>query len=131
MGIWQAVFLFMRGFLAERTTLAAENLALRQQLAVLRHSVKRPSLRPRDRIFWVWLCRLWKDWRTCLMLVQPETVIAWHRQGLKLYWRWKSRNQAPGRPKVEREIRDLIRRMYKANPTWGAPRIESELALLA
>ena len=64
------------------------------------------------------------------MLVQPETVIRWHRQGFKLYWRWKSRNKKLGRPKVEGELRDLIRRMSKENPTWGAPRIQSELTLL-
>ena len=86
--------------------------------------MKRPSLHERDRIFWVWLSRLWRDWRSCLVLVQPETVIAWHRQGFKLYWRWKSSSQAPGQPKVKREIRNLICRMSKENPTWGAPREE-------
>ena len=64
------------------------------------------------------------------MLVQPETVIAWHRQGFRLYWRWKSRSKTPGRPKAEREIRGLIRRMSKENLTRGAPRIQSELKLL-
>jgi transposase InsO family protein len=130
MGVAKAIFLFVRGILKDRPSLALENLALRQQLGVLERSVKRPPLGARDRVFWVWLSRLWKGWRSCLVLVQPETVIAWHRQGFKLYWRWKSRNLAPGRPKVEREIRDLIRRMSKENPTWGAPRIQSELVLL-
>ena len=130
MGIWKIVVLFVRGLLAERAALASENLALRQQLAVLERSVKRPRLRPQDRIFWVWLSKLWKDWRSCLVLVQPGTVIAWHRQGFKLYWRWKSRHSKPGRPKVDREVRDLIRRMSKEDPTWGAPRIQSELTLL-
>ena len=110
--------------------LVVENLALRQQLAVLGQSVTRPKLRPRDRVFWVWLSRLWPHWRYALAIVQPETVIRWHRQGFKLYWRWKSRRKKPGRPPIEREIRDLIRRMSRENPTWGAPRILSELLLL-
>jgi len=65
-----------------------------------------------------------------LAIVQPETVIKWHRMGFKVYWRWKSKSGKPGRPPIEREIRDLIRRMSRGNPTWGAPRIVSELALL-
>jgi putative transposase len=105
-------------------------LALRQQLAVCNQSIKCPKLRPRDRVFWVLLSRLWPNWQSALAIVQPETVIKWHRMGFKLYWRWKSRAGKPGRPPIEREIRDLIRRMSKENPTWGAPRIVSELALL-
>ena len=68
-----------------RLSLAAENLALRQQVAVYRHIVKRPKLRMRDRIFWVLLSRLWSNWRSALAMVQPEMVIKWHRQGFKLY----------------------------------------------
>ena len=130
MGIIQAIFFLIRAFLVSRLSLAAENLALRQQVAVYKHSVKRPKLRPRDRVFWVWLSRLWPNWRSALAIVQPETVIKWHRQGFKLYWRWKSRAGKPGRPPIEREIRDLIRRMSRENPPWGAPRILSELLLL-
>ena len=129
MGVLQAVWLFVRGFFAGRAAMAAENLALRHQLAVLHRSAKRPKLRTRDRIFWVWLSRLWSGWRSALALVQPETVVGWHRQGFKLYWRWKSRKKR-GRPPVDREIRDLIRRMSRENPTWGAPRILSELLML-
>jgi transposase InsO family protein len=110
--------------------LAIENLALRQQLAVCKQSAKRPKLRQRDRVFWVWFSYLWPDWRSALAIVQPETVIKWHRMGFKLYWRWKSRAGKPGRPPIEREIRNLIRQMSKENPTWGSPRIVSELALL-
>ena len=122
--------MFVRNILRSRADLALENLALRQQLAVLQRSVKRPRLCQRDRIFWVLLSRMWKNWQSSFALVQPETVIAWHRQGFKLYWRWKCRHGKPGRPQVEREVRDLIRRMSQENPTWGAPRIQSELALL-
>src|SRR3990172_12437455 len=103
MGMLRVVLVLVRGILARRAALVAETLALRQQVAVLRRSVRRPRLRPGDRIFWVWLSKLWKKWRTCLILVQPETVVAWHRQGFRLYWRWKSRKGKPGRPKVAPE----------------------------
>ena len=97
---------------------------------VLKQGRPRPRLRPRDRAFWVWLSRLWGGWRSALVLVQPETVVGWHRQGFRLYWRWKSRPRGPGRPKIDAEIRQLIRRMYRENRTWGAPRIQSEMHLL-
>jgi putative transposase len=121
---------FLRAFLLPRTALVAENLALRQQLAVLRVSVKRPRLRKRDRIFWVWLSRIWSGWRSCLMIVKPETIVRWHREGFRLYWCWKSRTNKHGRPRTAAEIRQLIRRMARESPTWGAPRIQSELRLL-
>ncbi len=120
MGVFQAIFLFLRAFLMGRAAAAVENLALRQQVAVYKQSVKRPKLRPRDRFFWVLLSRLWANWRSALAIVQPETVIKWHRQGFKLYWRWKSRGGKPGRPCIERALRDLIRRMSRENPLWGA-----------
>jgi putative transposase len=130
MVVLKAVFLFLRALVMARLGLVAENLALRQQLAVCIHSNKRPKLRTRDRVFWIWLMRFWPDWRSALLIVQPETVIRWHRQGFRLYWRWKSRASKPGRPAIEAEVRALIRRMCQENPTWGAPRIQSELKLL-
>ena len=130
MGILDACVLLVQAMLVPQARLAIENLALRQQVAVFKQSVKRPKLRPRDRVFWVWLSKLWPNWQSALVLVQPEIVVRWHRQGFKLYWRWKSGRGKPGRPPIEREIRDLIRRMSRENPTWGAPRIVSELALL-
>lgn len=130
MSLLHAVFVFIRAFMVGQAALAMENLALRQQLAVLHQSAKRPRLRQRDRVFRVWLSRLWKNWRSVLVIVQPDTVVRWHRQGFKLYWRWKSRTSKVGRPKIEREIRDLIRHMSRENPTWGTPRIQSELHLL-
>ncbi len=130
MGILKAIYLLVRAFLLSRLSLAAENLALRQQVAVYKHTVTRPRLRPRDRLFWVLLSRLWANWRSALAIVQPDTVIKWHRQGFKLYWRWKSRAGKPGRPRIQRELRDLIHRMSRENPLWGAPRILSELLLL-
>lgn len=91
MGIVQSIFLFVRAFVIGRAAAAFEDLALRQQVAVLKQSVKRPRLRPLDRIFWIVLSRLWPNWRSALAIVQPKTVIRWHRKGFKLYWKWKSR----------------------------------------
>lgn len=113
-----------------RITLLAENVALRHQLTVLQRSVKRPKLKPRDRVFWAWLSKIWPAWRSALVIVKPDTVVRWHQQGFKLYWRWLSRPCKPGRPKIPLEVRELIRRMSRDNPTWGAPRIQDELALL-
>ena len=130
MGWIQMIFVFLRSLLRTQGALAAENLALRQQLAILEHKSKRPRLRKRDRIFWAWLSRLWSNWRSVLVIVQPETVVRWHQQGFRLYWRWKSRNGKVGRPKIDAEIRKLIRSMCRENHSWGAPRIHSELKLL-
>lgn len=119
----------VRALLLSRAALAAENLALRQQLAIWDRKLPRPKLKNRDRLFWVLLLRLWSGWQSVLVIVKPETVIRWHRQGFKYYWRWKSRSQ-PGRPKIARELRELIRRLSRENPLWGAPRIQAELRLL-
>ncbi len=87
MGVMRILVLFFRGVLRNRTELAAENLALRQQLAILQQKSKRPRLPRRDRIFWALLSRIWADWRSALLIVQPDTVVGWHRQGFKLFWR--------------------------------------------
>ena len=114
-----------------RADLQLENLALRHQINVLRRSAKkRPKLSSGDRLFWVCLSRLWRDWRSMLVIVKPETVVAWHRKGFRLFWTWKVRHGQPGRPVVTREIRDLIRKMCRENPGWGAPRIHGELLKL-
>ncbi len=114
-----------------RAALQAEILALRHQLLVLQRSSRGHKLRlsSADRALWVWLSRLWTAWRSALIIVKPETVIVWHRQGFRLYWRWKSRHPA-GRPSVSSEVADLIRTMSFANPRWGAPRIHGELLKL-
>jgi putative transposase len=122
---------FFRMLFSPRLKLVAENLALRQQLAVLNRTAKRPKLRSFDRLFWVTLSCLWKNWRSALIIVKPDTVIRWHREGFRLYWRWKSKARNSGRPKIDAEIRDLIRRMSEVNPLWGSPRIQAELNLLA
>jgi len=119
----------VRLLLADRAEIVAENLALRQQLAVALRRSPRPKLCSRDRAFWVLLSNLWTDWRSTLVVVKPDTVVRWHRHGFRLYWRWKSRRR-DGRPGVPRDVRDLIRRMAQANPLWGAPRIHGELLKL-
>jgi transposase InsO family protein len=113
-----------------RAALQLENLALRHQLGVLHRSVKKPKLTPLDRLFWAWLCGVWADWRSALIVVKPETVIAWHRKGFRLFWTWKVRHGQHGRPSVPKDLRDLIHLMSRANPTWGAPRIHGELLKL-
>ena len=82
-----------------------------------------------DRWLWAWLSTSWPAWRTTLVIVKPETVLAWHRQGFRLYWTWKSRRRI-GRPTVPSDVRSLIRTMSEANPLWGAPRIHGELLKL-
>src|SRR5437667_2921683 len=109
--------------------LALENLALRQQLAVWKARRPRPRLTEMDRIFWVLLSRLWTSWRDSVHVVRPETVVGWHRHGFRCYWAWKSRRRS-GRPVISTEVRDLIRRMSRANPLGGAPRIHGELLKL-
>jgi len=109
----------------------AEILALRHQVLVLQRRTRGRRLRLKsfDRLFWVCLSRLWRDWRKSLRIIKPETVIAWNRKAFRLYWTWKSRSQQ-GRPAISSEIRALIRHMSLANPRWGAPRIHGELQKL-
>ena len=109
-----------------------EILALRQQLIVLKRTQgnKRLALRKADRWFWVCLSRLWSDWRLALIIVKPETVLSWHRMGVRWYWTWKIRHGRTGRPSVAKETRDLIRTMSRMNVLWGAPRIHGELLKL-
>src|SRR6266704_734630 len=102
-----------------RRRLEAENLFLRHQLNIaLRRALHRPRLRGSDRAVMVWLTGLWPSLTGLARVVEPDTILRWHRAGFRAYWRWKSRGQ-PGRPKIERELRELIRRMSKENPLWG------------
>src|SRR5438132_399345 len=127
---WLGILLgTLRSTVRTHRELALENLALRQQLAVWKARQPRPQLTAMDRMFWVVLSRLWKSWRNSLQMVRPETVVAWHRQGFRRYWAWKSRRRR-GRPAIRTELRDLIRRISRANPLWGAPRIHGELLKL-
>src|SRR6266566_4593527 len=104
-----------------RRELALENLALRQQLAVWKARQPRPRLTEMDRIFWIVLASLWKNWRSSLQVVRPEIVVRWHRRGFRLCWAWKSRRRW-GRPAIGRDLRDLIRQMSRANPLAEDPR---------
>ena len=113
-----------------RRRLEVENLFLRHQLNVaLRRAPQRVRLRAGDRALMVWMTRMWPNLLGLTRVVQPATILRWHRSGFRAYWRWKSRAR-PGRPRVERELRDLIRRMSEENPLWGAPRIHGELLKL-
>ena len=124
------LLLIARSRLKSRARLEAENLVLRQQVIILsRKSRSRVRLRNIDRLILVWLYRFFPSILNAIIVVKPETVIRWHRRGFRAYWRWKSRRRG-GRPKIDREIRDLIRRMNKENPLWGAPRIHGELLML-
>ena len=107
----------------------AEILALRQQLLVLNRRYPRVRLRNIDRLILVWLYRLFPSVLGALVIVKPETVLRWHRQGFCAYWRWKSWRRC-GRPRIDSEIRAVIRRMSRENPLWGAPRIHGELPML-
>jgi len=110
--------------------LTIENLALWQHLAIMKQSIHRPKIRKRDRIFWVMLSRLWHGWKNVLIVVQPETVIRWHRKGFKLYWKFKSQKTESGRPSTDKKVQKLIKKMIKANPLWGAPILHGELIKL-
>jgi putative transposase len=124
------ILVFVRGLMVSRAKLSLELLAFHHQLVVLRRTVQRPQIQNRDRRFWIVVSRIWKDWQQALIIVKPETVIKWHRQGVKSYGRWKSRSRPVGRPKLDKDIRNLIRRISDENPLWGVPRIQSELRLL-
>ena len=127
MGDWVRIAVWgLRSGLRSRRTLALENVALREQLMVLRRQKAKVRLKDRDRVFWIWLRRVWPGWRQALVLVEPATVVGWHRRGFRAYWRWRSRPKG-GRPRIDPSVRGLIRHMWSSNPTWGAPRIQAEL----
>ncbi len=113
-----------------RRNLLLENLALRHQLLVLRRSFNRPRLTPIDRALWAWLSQIRDGWKSWLCLVQPSTVVRWHRAGFRLFWRWKSRPRKTGRKTIAPDIITSVRKMNRANPLWGAPRIHGGLLKL-
>jgi hypothetical protein len=114
------------------TALVLEMVALRHQIAVLKRSgTRRPCFRLSDRLFWLLLARWWPGWRDSLVIVQPPTVLRWQRQGWSGLWRYRSCGRwRGGRPRIAREIRQLIVRMARENILWGAPRIHGELLML-
>ena len=114
-----------------RKILLLENLALRQQLSVLKRRKQRPKLAAFDQLFWIGMNRMGTEWKSSLLIVTPETVVRWHRAGFRSYWRWRSRHEIScGRRRVSRQLRELIFQMMAENPTWGAPRIHGELLKL-
>ena len=116
------------GWARGRRGLVLENAAVRQQLAM--HERRRPEIRDSDRLFWLLLVRFWPGWRSALVAVQPETVVRWHRAGWRRYWTWRSRARHRGRPRIDPEARELIMRLARENPLWGAVRIQGELRAL-
>src|ERR1017187_1452094 len=117
--------------LRARRSLLLENLALRQQLAVLKRRHPKPRIGWLDKLFWVAVRRFWAEWKQSLIVVTPATVVRWHRVGFRLYWRLISRARTQvGRRQTSKEVRELIFRMAVENPTWGAPRIHGELLML-
>ncbi len=124
------LFSFLKSGLRNRTELALENLALRQQLAILKRERPHARLRRRDRLFWVSLSAIWQRWRESLIVVKPVTVVRWHRKAFALYWTYLSKHGAAGRPGTGKDIRKLVCKMADANPTWGSPRIHGELQKL-
>lgn len=109
---------------------ALENLALREQLEIFQRSVSHPKIREKDRLFWVCLQKVWKQWRSALVIVRPETVLDWQRRRFRRYWSQLSQHKNPGRPRTSSDIRKLVRTMAQANVGWGAPRIHGELLKL-
>lgn len=134
-GVIRGLGSILASLFKSRWRLEAEKLALRHQLLILRRSAPRRARLCRarlcgwDRFLFVWLYRLWPGVLSSIVIVQPETVLRWHRAGFRAFWRWRSRG-VPGRPRLPKELRDLIREVSLANPLWGAPRIHGELLKL-
>src|SRR5207244_12592445 len=128
-GLWLGL---LTRCLQSHRSLLLENLALRQQLSVLKRKHPRPRIGAVDKIFWVFACRFWGAWKHYLVLVNPETVVRWHRAGFRTYWSLISRlRKQVGRKPISKEVRDLIFRMIAENQSWGTPGIHGELLLLA
>ena len=130
MSILHLLITFVLCLLKSQRQLVVENIALRQQVAMLRQSVKRPRPSVADRLFWIIYSRYVNGWRNLLHSLHPDTVVRWHRQGFRCYWRWKSQGPNPGRPPINSDLRKLIREMQATNIGWGAPRIHGELLKL-
>ena len=119
---------YLCAFFRTRHDLGLEILALRQQVAMLKRKRPLPRLNDSDRLFWVALRSFWSRWVDVLAVVRPETVVGWHRAGFRLFWRLRSRG---GGRRIEADVFEIVRRMARENPTWGAPRIHGELVKLA
>ena len=125
------LLLTLAGLFQSRARLHLEVLALRQQLAMVTYrDQRRIHFRQRERLFWVWLYRLWPGCVDTLKIFEPDTLVRWHRRGFRLYWTWRSKFRRGGRPPIPQDVRDLIRRISLDNPLWGAPRLHGELLML-
>jgi len=130
LAILHALGMLVADLFKSRRRLEAENLLLRHQLTIaLWRAPPRLRLLGSDRALLTWMTRLWPSLLDAVQVVQPETILRWHRAGFKMFWRWKSRHRA-GRPRIDRGLRDLIRQMSRENPLWGASRIHGELLML-
>ena len=128
--ILHALGMFVTDLFKSRSRLEAENFLLRHQLTIaMRQAPPRLRLRSSDRALLTLMTRVWPSLLDAVQVVQPETILRCHRAGCKMFWRWKSRNGA-GRPRIDRGLRALIRRMSRENPLWGASRIYGELLML-
>src|SRR5438034_2705973 len=122
LSLFRMILLILGGY----EQIALENLALREQLAIFQRSVRHPKIRLMDRVFWVCLRKVWKDWKSVLVIVRPETVLDWQRRRFRRYWCRLSQHTNPGRPRTRADIRKLVKTMAEANVGWGAPRIHGE-----
>ena len=113
-----------------RQDLILENLVLRHQLTVLERPGRRPALRDADRRLWSLIAHEWHGWRDHVHIVQPATVVRWHRTAWRRYWRWRSRGGRPGRPRIDAEARAALTQIVQENPRWGVQRIVGELRAL-
>jgi hypothetical protein len=128
--VLHALGIFIADMFKSRSRLEAENLFFRLQLNIaLRRAPPRLRLRGNDCGLLIWMTRLWPSLLGAAQAVQPETILRWHRTGFKMFWRWKSRSRA-GRLGIDRDLRDLIQRMSRENPLWGASRIHGEILML-
>ncbi len=126
----QFLFSLIASSARTRLSLQLEVAALRHQLSVYRAERRKPQISSSDRLLWSLVSKWWSGWRKALYFVQPRTVVAWQKQRFRDYWRVLSQHGRPGRPKIAPELRQLIKRMWRANPMWGSPRIVSELKML-
>ena len=124
------ILAYCRAFFVTRHQLGLEVAALRQQLVVFKRKQPRPRLQGMDRFFGVALRGWWPGWSDAWIIVKSDTVAWWHGAGFRLFWRWRCRTQPIGRPQISEELRQLIRRRKRENPSWGAPRIHGELLRL-
>ena len=125
----RSLLTFCLSLFKPRSRLLLENAFLRKQLEIATRTSPRLRLKPFDRFFISTLTTIYSSWKETLLIVKPETVIRWHQQGFKLYWRWKSR-PTPGRPAIPQVQINLIKQMANENPLWGAPRIHGEMRKL-